>query len=53
MGLTNIFEAANGVDGVEVFVGEQPDLLFIHLTMPVIDGDEALSKIRRLDTVVE
>ena len=40
------FEAENGEKAVEVFNREKPDLTFLDLTMPVMDGFQALEIIK-------
>ena len=41
-----IFEAANGVEGLAVAAKEMPDLILLDVTMPVMDGVEMLTKIK-------
>jgi len=41
-------EAGNGLDGVERVREKAPDLVFLDLAMPVMDGLEALPRIREL-----
>ncbi|PLX90055.1 MAG: response regulator [Desulfuromonas sp.] len=47
-GLT-IYEASNGQEGVERYFSHKPDLTFMDLTMPVMDGFQALSTIKQRD----
>ena len=42
-----ILEAANGKEGVEVAQRERPDLILLDVTMPVMDGREALIETRK------
>jgi two-component system chemotaxis response regulator CheY len=42
-------EAQDGLAGVQKFVEIRPDLTFLDLTMPVMDGLSALEKIKELD----
>jgi CheY-like chemotaxis protein/anti-sigma regulatory factor (Ser/Thr protein kinase) len=42
-------EAENGKIGLEQFEDEQPDLILLDLMMPVMDGFEFVSKLRRLE----
>lgn len=42
-----ILEASNGKDGVEKYLLHKPDVTFMDLTMPVMDGFQALSTIKR------
>ncbi|MBF0225011.1 MAG: response regulator [Desulfobacterales bacterium] len=39
----------NGEDGVVKFQEFQPDVTFLDLTMPIMDGYKALEEIRKLD----
>lgn len=41
----DIAEAADGSEGVKKFKAFEPDLTFLDLTMPVMNGFEALEKI--------
>jgi len=42
-------EAKDGLEGFEKFKTLRPDLTFLDLTMPVMDGFEALDEIRKFD----
>lgn len=42
-----ILEAANGQIGVELFNEKKPDLTFIDLTMPVMDGTTAIAQMTK------
>lgn len=42
----DVFEAANGVEGLAVAARERPDLIILDLTMPIMDGVEMLSKLK-------
>jgi len=44
-----IYEAINGKEGLEKFLELKPDLIFMDITMPVMDGFEALVKIKEAD----
>ncbi len=42
-------EAVNGQDGVQKFQALKPDVVTLDITMPVVDGVEALKMIKALD----
>jgi len=44
-----VFEAENGKDGLEKFIKNKPAITFLDLTMPVMDGIEALGEIKKID----
>jgi len=44
-----IFEAANGREAVEKYKAMKPDLVTMDITMPVMEGVEAVKEIRKLD----
>lgn len=41
-----ILEASNGVEGLAIAAKENPDLILLDVTMPVMDGVEMLTKIK-------
>ena len=45
LGLT-VVEAQNGEEAVELWLKEQPDILFLDLLMPKLNGLDALKRIR-------
>lgn len=41
--------ANNGLEAVELFESVQPDLVFMDISMPIMDGKEATKKIREIE----
>ncbi len=41
-----VMEASNGVEGLAVAAREKPNIIILDLTMPVMDGYEALTKLK-------
>ena len=48
-GYTEIFEAANGVEACTVYEAEKPDAVLMDISMPEMNGIEALKAIVRED----
>lgn len=44
-----IFEATNGIEALDVVRSAHPDLIFMDLKMPVLDGWETVRRIRAMD----
>ena len=44
-----LLEANNGQEAIDIYKEEKPDICFMDLTMPVIDGFEATRKIKNYD----
>ena len=49
LGFDNIVEAANGLEGVELYREYKPDLVTLDITMPELDGIGALAQIMEFD----
>lgn len=44
-----VAEAQNGVDAIEKYRAERPDIVTMDITMPEMDGIEALKGIKKID----
>lgn len=44
-----VLEATNGQEAIEIALREQPDLILMDLMMPVLDGWEAVRRIRAVE----
>lgn len=44
-----LFEAENGKEGLEVAAREKPDLIILDVTMPVMNGEEMLKRLKKSD----
>ncbi len=45
----SVREAENGAQGIEMAIAERPDLIFLDLRMPGIDGVETLRRLKAID----
>ena len=44
-----IIQAANGEEALKIYATESPTVVFLDLTMPVMDGFEALKELKKMD----
>ncbi|MCH7504274.1 response regulator [PVC group bacterium] len=45
----SVLAASNGADGIELVKNDQPNIIFLDLRMPVMDGVATLKEIRTFD----
>lgn len=46
---TDIIEGVNGEEAINFYKEHRPDIVFLDITMPVVDGFEALKQIREIN----
>ena len=44
-----IIEGCNGEEAIALYEAHKPDVVFLDITMPIVDGFEALERIRTID----
>lgn len=49
LGSPTFFEASNGEDAVNIYKKESPDLVFLDIVMPIMDGNTAVREIMAFD----
>lgn len=52
-GYTDVVEAGNGEQAIATYLAEQPELILMDITMPVMDGLEALRKLKEINSSVK
>lgn len=49
VGNPTTFKATNGQEAIDLYKAEHPDMVFLDLIMPVVDGKDALKQIIEFD----
>lgn len=49
LGAPNILEASNGEEALAAYQRENPDLVLLDISMPLMDGLESLRRLKQLD----
>lgn len=49
LGAPKLLEAANGEEALEVYQRENPDLVLLDISMPLLDGLATLKKLKEID----
>lgn len=53
IGYTNVLEASNGLEAIEVYKKVKPDLVTLDINMPKMDGMQALRSLKSIDPKVK
>lgn len=49
----NIYEASDGLEALKTVLKEKPDIVFLDLTMPVMDGYEVIPKLIDINPAIK
>ena len=49
----NVITAADGFEGIHAILTQKPDLVFLDIMMPIIDGIEVLKRVKKMPEVCE
>jgi two-component system chemotaxis response regulator CheY len=49
LGATHLIEAGNGQEAVAIYQRDNPDLVLLDVSMPILDGLETLKKLKEID----
>src|SRR5262245_15907569 len=49
LGAPTVIEASNGLEAVDLYRREKPDLVLLDVNMPILDGIGTLREIRKID----
>lgn len=51
--VNNIFQAANGQEGLDVLKNNKADMAIVDINMPIMNGEEMINKIREDENLVD
>ncbi|MGL5380989.1 response regulator transcription factor, partial [Clostridium sp.] len=51
-GFSNVFVANNGIDGINIFKEEKPDIVLLDIMLPDISGYDVFNELRKVNTNV-
>ncbi|MDE6904302.1 MAG: response regulator [Lachnospiraceae bacterium] len=49
LGGTHFLEASNGQEAIDLYANNSPDIVFLDIVMPVVDGNGAIAEIMKND----
>lgn len=53
LGGVNFLEASNGQEAIDLYAANSPEIVFLDIVMPVIDGNGAIAEIMRINPAAD